>query len=193
MPSKIIKFRIWLAIIALVVVVAGWYLFIFDSQLKTEVALEAEQQSLNERIVAIKQHLAQAGKITGNLRTVETRWNSLTEHLVSVDHAELILDRIKRVAETNKLNSVNMNLNFDPMLKKVGTEGRKPYTEKITIDMNGQGRFFSIGDFIDSLESDVTIAGIDNIKLIYQPSTDPEIYFAVVAEVFILSGEGDLP
>ncbi len=193
MLSKIITYRVWFAIIALAVITAAWYLLVFDSQLKTEAALRVEQQSLNETIAAIEQHLSQAENITGNLLTVETRWNVLTENLVSVDRAELILERIRRVAETNNLNAVTMNLNFDPMLKKVGTEGRKPYTDRIKIDINGQGRFFGIGDFIDSLESDVIIAGIDNIKLIYQSSTDPEIYFAVAAEVFILSGEGDLP
>jgi Tfp pilus assembly protein PilO len=192
MLSKIVKYRVWFAIAALAVITAAWYLLVFNSQLKTEAALKVEQQSLNETIAAIEQHLSQAKNITGNLCTVETRWNVLTENLVSVDRAELILERIRRVAETNKLNAVNMNLNFDPMLKKVGTEGRKAYTDRIKIDMNGQGRFFGIGDFIDSLESDGIIAGIDNIKLIYQSSTDPEIYFAIVAEVFILSGEGDL-
>ena len=193
MLSKIIRYRVWFAIIALAVVTAAWYLLVFDPQLKTEAALKVEQQSLYETIAAIEQHLSQAENITGNLLTVETRWNVLTENLVSVDRAELILERIRRVAEANKLNDMNMNLNFDPMLKRVGTEGRKPYTDRIKIDINGQGRFFGIGDFIDSLESDVIIAGIDNIKLIYQSSTDPEIYFAVAAEVFILSGEGDLP
>lgn len=192
MQSKIVKYRVWLAIGALAVITAAWYLLVFSSQLKTEAALKVEQQSLNEIIAAIEQHLCQAENITGNLCTVENRWNVLMENLVSVDHAELILERIRRVAETNKLNALNMNLNFDPMLKKIGTEGRKPCTDRIKIDMNGQGRFFDIGDFIDSLESDVIIAGIDNIKLIYQSSTDPEIYFAVVAEVFILSGEGGL-
>ncbi len=192
MLSKIIKYRVWLAIVALAVITAAWYLLVFSSQLKTEAALEVEQQSLYETIAAIERHLSQAGNVTGNLHTVETRWNVLMENLVSVDRAELILERIRRVAETNNLNAVNMNLNFDPMLKKVGTEGRKPYTDRIKIDINGQGRFFGIGDFIDSLESDVIIAGIDNIKLIYQSSTDPDVYFAVVAEVFILSGGGDL-
>jgi Tfp pilus assembly protein PilO len=192
MLSKIIKFRVLFVIAALAVITSAWYLMVFDSQMKTEAALKIEQQSLNETITAIERHLSQADNVTGNLHAFESKWNDLTENLVSVDHAELILDRMKKVAETNNLNAVNMSLNFDPMLKKVGTEGRKPYTDRIKIDMNGRGRFFGIGDFIDSLESDVIIAGIEDIKLIYEPSTDPEIYFAVVAEVFILSGEGDL-
>ena len=192
MPTEVIKYRIWFATVALAVVAAAWYLLIFDSQLKTEAALKAEQQSLDEGIVAIKQHLAQAGNITGSLRAVEARWSNFTENLVSVDSAELILDRIRRYAETNSLNIVDVNLDFDPLLKKVGTNSKKPYTDRITIDVSGRGRFFGIGDFIDSLENDMIIADIDNIRLVYQASTDPEIYFAVVAEVFILSGEGDL-
>jgi len=82
-------------------------------------------------------------------------------------------------------------LDFDPLLRKVGTDGHRTHTDKVIMEVEGQGRFFDIGNFIDALENDMVVAGVDRVNVIYQGSTDPEVYFRVLAKVFVLCAEVD--
>jgi hypothetical protein len=193
MLGLIAKHRVWCAVVALPAILLAWYLCIFGPQLRTEAELESERLSIREKISDIERRLGRAASITGEFRSIDSRWSRITEHLVTVDSAELILDHVRDIAETTRLSIAEIDLDFDPLLRKVGADGKKPYTDRVRVKMSGHGRFFDIGDFVDSLQNNAIVAAIDNVKLAYEASSDPEIHFGIAAEVFILSGEADLP
>jgi hypothetical protein len=168
-----------------------WYATIFKSQMSEERILKAELQATVDKIKSLEQRLNRAGEIAGELRRAESDWDRFAGSLVSADSADIILDRVSAVAESHSLTVHARYLDFDPLIKKVGTDRHRSYTDKVIMEVEGQGRFFDIGDFIDALEEDLVVAGVDRVSVIYQTTTDPEVYFSVLAQVFVLCAEVD--
>jgi Tfp pilus assembly protein PilO len=179
-------------IIIIPVSIIVWYAFLLGPQLRTEAALEAEQLSFQGSIAALDERLRSAKSIAGDLRQIEARWNRFVENTASPDNVELILAHFRETAKRNGIKVLNADLSFDPLLKKLSTKEARSQLNKIRMKIEGRGRFIDIGDFIDSLENDMIVAGIDELKLKYQSASDPEIYFRVEADIYVLEGEGDL-
>lgn len=180
-----------LIVAAIPMITILWYATIFKSQMSKEQVLQAELQETVDKIKSLEQRLNRAGAIAGELRRAESDWHRLTSSLVSADSADIILDRISAVAGSHGLTVHAKYLDFDPLLRKVGTDGLRSYTDKIILEVEGQGRFFDIGDFVDALEEDLVVAGIDRVSVVYQATIDPEVYFSVLAQVFVLCAEVD--
>lgn len=189
LPNR--KHRMMLIVAAIPMLTLLWYVTVFESQLSEERILEAELQATLDKIESLEQRLSRAGAIAGEFQRAESDWNKFTSNLVSTDSADIILDRISAIADGQGLTVHAKYLDFDPLLKKVGTDGRRAYTDKVIMEVEGQGRFFDIGNFIDALEDEMVVAGIDRVNVIYQGSTDPEVYFRVLAQVFVLCAEVD--
>ncbi|MCK4858605.1 MAG: hypothetical protein KAT58_11595 [candidate division Zixibacteria bacterium] len=186
------RYRVGAVAAISVALVLAWYLFLYQSQLNKESLLRAQQAAINEKVETARARLNKAASISTSFYEVAEKWQWLICDLVSPDSADKIINHVREVAESNSLTVLNMNINFDPLLVKVGT-GREIYLiDKVKLNMEGRGRFFAIGDFLTALDEEAIIASIDKVDFTYQEAATPEIYFRLSMQAFILSESGEV-
>jgi len=180
--------RIYISLAASLILLIGWYFTLYQPQSSRMRVLKSEQESIGSRISAAEAYLKQAGVIKTTMEKSSDKWDSLLCSLVGPDSIELILGHLMQLAASEGLTILNIDISFDPLLEKLDKGEESHIIDKIDIDVAGRGRFFDVGDFVALLEKDVVIADIDNVELVYQQTVDPEIYFDLQLEVFIVPG-----
>jgi len=151
--------------------------------------MKSEQESMQARLDAAESRLKQAGELQNSLSQSTSRWSEMRNTLVGPDSIETMLRYLGGLAKKKDLTVLNMDVSFDPLLNKLSNNQRSHAIDRINLDMSGRGRFFDIGDFVALLESDIVVANVSSIDLTYQQTANPEVYFDVNMEVFIVPGE----
>ena len=166
-----------------------WYFFVYQSQIDKETVLNAERDSMMQRIKSVKKNIGETGAVAVNLRKMEMQWGQLAGHLAAPDSADQILHHIRDVARGNKLTILDAQLDMGKLYGKTSDNHNIASINKIELKLEGRGRFFNIGNFLDSLENDVSVADLEKLKLVYQRPIDPEIYFSMSVDIFVLPPE----
>ncbi len=174
-----------------VAVVVTWFFLLYYPQTGRECALIEERESIIRKLDLASMRLHEARTVTSSLSDIESKWDQLRSSLVHPDSVETIIKKIRTIASKQNLKLLSVDLNFDPLLDKIGGEDLMLSINRVRLDVEGKGRFFDIGDFIGVLEEEVLVAGIDKLELAYQELINPRIYFSLELEVFILSEEGE--
>lgn len=180
--------RIYISLASSFILLIGWYFVIFQPQSSRMLALKNEQEAICGRLTDSESRLKQAGLIRATMEESSDKWDSLRCSLVGPDSVELLLGHLVQLAASKGLTVLNLDISFDPLLSKLENGEKTHIVDGIDIKVAGRGRFFDIGDYVALLEQDAIVADIGNIELVYQQTVDPEIYFDLQLEVFIVPG-----
>ncbi len=191
MIEQIVKRRFELTIALSAAVIAAWIFLFYFPQKAKEQALIEERETIIKKLDLADMRLKEARTVTSNLNRIESKWSELRNCLVHPDNADEIIKRVRTIASRQNLKLLSVDLNFDPLLDKLGGEDLMLSISRIRLDVDGKGRYFDIGDFIGALEDEVLVAGIDKLELTYKQAINPKIDFSLGLEVFILSEEGE--
>jgi Tfp pilus assembly protein PilO len=185
-PSK----RIYISVAISVVLLITWYFIAYRSQAAMMRALKSERESLQSRFDAAEARLKQAGDLQSTLAECNRKWCEMRKTLVGPDSIETMLRHLVSLAQGRNLTVLDVDVSFDPLLRKLADNRKTNEIDRINLDMSGRGRFFNIGDFVVLLENDIVVANVNSLDLTYQQAADPEIYFDMNMEIFIVPEEG---
>ncbi len=176
-----------LAIALVLILSVCWYFLVYDVQAESVRRLQTEIVETNEEIAEVKRDLEKAANLRFEIEKYESDWQSFTSSLVSTENTEVVLNRLRSKADSHNVRILQSRFDFAPMIDKIGTGGTKPLADKARLLIEGRGRFFAIGDFLDTLESEPVIASVNFVELTYQQAVDPEIYFKARMDIFVLN------
>lgn len=184
--------RTYIMFAASVALVIGWYFAIYVPQSSKMRALKDDQELVHGKLTSAEARLKQVGAMQSTLEECSSKWDSLRCNLVSPDSIETMLGHLMQLAKSEKLTVLDVDISFDPLLRKLADNEKRQLVDRIKVDISGRGRFFAVGDFISSLEDDIVVADVNSIELVYQQAVDPEIYFDLSMDVFIVPDEEGL-
>ena len=194
MKSKLVaEHSLEVALIAVVVIITAWYLVVYDHQTSSADDLQAKLASAEEEIDRVESDLREAAMLRSQIEEYESDWNRFTRSLVSTENTDVVLERLRTRAEDFDVQILKSQFDFTPMLMKIGTDAPKPLADKAELLLEGRGRFFSIGDFLEMLESEPVISSVNFVELAYQQTVDPEIYFKARMDIFVLNDLREVP
>lgn len=170
-----------------------WYLLYYEPQLRHDKELAVQAETVRARIDAVQTRLRLAGAVTADLKRGRNTWVELSDNLVAPDQVDRLVSRLRNLAADYHLTVLNTKVDFDPLLDKVNRGDRIETVDIIGVQVEGRGRYFGIGDFIDSLDHQQVVAGVDDLELTYQSAADPEIYFQMSLSMFILPEPLEVP
>jgi len=175
------------AIIVVLVIATGWYFVIYDLQTAGVDDIKARIATMDDEIAEVESDLQRAASLRYEIDKYESEWENFTSSLVSTENTDIVLDRLRNQAEDYSVHILKSQFDFAPMLVKIGTDTPKPIADKAELILEGRGRFFAIGDFLEMLESEPVIADVKFVELAYQKAVDPEIYFKARMDIFVLN------
>jgi len=189
MIDSIRKFGIPGVTVGTVLLLVAWWFLLYGPQLAESDGLRGRQINLEEQLVQIESKLERAKLLSRQVVDYESEWNRFTSSLFTTGNVDEILAELRRRGSGQDVRILDITLDFEPMIEKIGVTETKPLADLADLRMEGRGRFFAIGDFLDSLESEPAVAGVEFLKLAYQSSVDPEIYFEALVNVYVLTEE----
>ena len=78
---------------------------------------------------------------------VERQWHKLTSGLYPADSAELLLQHLGRIATSYDLTVLERQLEFGPLLSKLGSNRSLGQIEAVSLEFSGRGRYLDVGEF----------------------------------------------
>lgn len=178
------RFRITVA--GVVLLIAVWLL---GSYLPVERELDRNRNLLVEmktKIAGVAERLGYANSAAKGARTARLQWREATRDLVEPDDAEQLLHRVRNLAQDAGLTVLDSRFDFMPLLERIGGPEPAEPIGRLGIRADGRGRYSAVGRFLDDLRCDAVVADIREVNLYHRPAIDPEIYFTVHLDVFIL-------
>jgi len=185
MNTAIKKHRLTLTVGLACALVAAWYLFIQEPYVQKASQLTASLNEINSRLNMFEQDLGTAEQIANRSRSLQQTWDGLTIRLVCPESADEILQQIREAATRHGITVLDIDLDLEPILKQLSEPAYNRPLSRVQVSLEGRGRYFNIGEFLHWLQSDITIAEIDEVQIHYRKVVDPEVYFSVAAEAFV--------
>lgn len=181
------KHRFVLTIALACALVAAWYLFIQKPYDNKALQLTTSLNEINSHLNMFEQDLGTAEQVANRSRSLQQTWDGLTIRLVSPESADEILQQIREAATRHGITVLDIDLDLGPILKQLSEPENDRPLSRVQVSLEGRGRYFNIGDFLCWLQCDITIAEIDEVRIHYRKAVDPEVYFSVATEVFVMS------
>jgi len=167
--------------------VAAWYLVVHVPKTNEAAQLKISIDDVSNHLSLYQQDLGTAEQVADSSRSLQQTWNGLTLRLVNPENADEVLTQIRQAASHHGITVLDIDLDLGPILKQLSEPTEQRPLSRVRVSLEGRGRYFDIGEFVRWLENDITIAQIDEVQIHYRKAVDPEVYFAVSSEVFVMS------
>jgi len=187
MNSQWQQYRLAIVVALAVALPLLWYFLLYGPQLQSGQEVEAELQSVQQEFTDVQARLALASKLAVEKEKAEKHWHTLTDCLYPADSAELLLQHLSKTAATYNIALLDKQLEFEPLLGKLGARTPLGQIESVPLTLTGRGRYVDIGEFVAGLDREIVVAGIDQLGLTYAAAADPEIYFEMSLRVYVLT------
>jgi hypothetical protein len=190
MSRQMSKLRPLIPAVAAVLVILAWYLLFQRPHSGQAGSLGQQKAALIVQHKELQSQLEVARALAGDLHHAQSEWRQLTRGLVVPDSAEQLVEILQQVAADHDVTILQSGLTFDDLLQKVADGTAVNPIERVDLTITGRGRFFSICRFLSALDQQVIVAGVQDIDLTYRAAVDPEVYFDLNLQVFVLTTDG---
>jgi hypothetical protein len=187
MNSRWQQYRLGIILALAVALPLLWFFLLYGPQRQHELSLQAEFSSAEQQHRDVTERLQVASAVAAEKIEVEQRWHELTSCLYPADSAELLLQHLSSVAAGYNLAVLERQLEFGPLLGKLGARRSLGQMEAVSLRFSGRGRYLEIGEFLAALDREAVVAGIDAVEMQYRAAADPEIYFDLSLRVYLLT------
>ena len=187
MSSKWQQYRLGTILALAVALPLLWFFLFYGPQRQHEQSLQTEFHSVEEQHRDVTERLQVASVLAAEKVEVEQHWHELTNCLYPADSAELLLQHLSSVATSHNLTVLERQLEFGPLLGKLGAKRSLGQIEAVSLKFSGRGRYLEIGEFLAALDREAVVAGIDAVEMQYRVAADPEVYFDLSLRVYLLT------
>ncbi len=187
MNSRWQQYRLGVILAVAVALPLLWFFLLYGPQRQYEESLQAEFASVEQQHREVTGHLQVASALAAEKVEVEQHWQELTSCLYPADSAELLLRHLSNVAASYDLAVLERQLEFGPLLGKLGARHSLGQIEAVSLKFSGRGRYLAIAEFLEALDREAVVAGIDAVEMQYREAADPEIYFDLSLRVYLLT------